>query len=78
MQTRFVVQGVTNEGAEVYYTGKAGQEFVTSARGESFGYTTAAQAENRVRNLNRMSEVHGIRFVCASYAADADWFLPTE
>ena len=63
----YIVRGRTVEGNEVFYTGKAGQAFISTLRGESFGYTSQWQAQARAKNLNCMSDIHGVLFIAIPY-----------
>ncbi len=57
------VVGVTKDGDRVWYTGKAGEGFVSANPQDAFlGYSLEG-ARNRAKNLNRMVGIHGIWFV---------------
>lgn len=60
---QFFLIGRTNEGETVYYTGRAGQAFVSKQAEEAFGYDSLEGARRRATNLNQMSEIHGMRFI---------------
>lgn len=60
---KFFVIGRTREGETVYYTGRAGQAFVSPKPEEAFGYESLEVARRRAANFNRMTEIHGIRFM---------------
>lgn len=60
---KFKVIGRTREGETVYYTGRAGQAFVSKQAEEAFGYDGLEAARRRATNLNQMTEIHGIRFI---------------
>lgn len=59
----YKVIGRTREGETVYYTGRAGQAFVSKQAEEAFGYDGLEAARRRATNLNQMTEIHGIRFI---------------
>lgn len=67
MNSMFIIRGVTRDGLEVFYTGKAGQEFTTDKRGASFGYVSKTVAQHRAMNLNKMTQIHGIHFIVIPY-----------
>lgn len=67
MNDMYVVRGITKDGKQVFYTGKAGSGFVSDKRGESFGYVGQHHAQERAKNLNRMTELHGIHFIAMLY-----------
>ncbi len=63
MNTTHIVRGVTNEGKEVFYTGKSGYQFISENVQESFEYISKNNAQNRAVNLNRMTPIHGVWFI---------------
>jgi len=63
MSDSYQVIGRKQDGATVYYTGRAGQAFVSDDRSEAFPYDSLDAARRRAMNLNRMSAIHGIRFI---------------
>ena len=67
MDTMYIVRGVTREGSEVFYTGKAGPQFISPIRGASFGYVSQLQARNRATNLNQMTLIHGVWFIAIPF-----------
>jgi len=57
------IVGRTAEGGTLWYTGRAGEGFVSTNPKEAFlGYSLEG-ARNCAARLNRMTPVHGIRFV---------------
>lgn len=66
-ESMYIVRGLNQDGEEFFYTGRAGKEFVSKVRSESFGYVSQTQARARATNLNRMTEIHGYRFVATAY-----------
>lgn len=61
--TKHILQGRDAEGNSVYYTGKAGQSFVSAKSEEAFGYDSLEAARRRATNLNQMTSIHGFRFM---------------
>lgn len=59
----YIVRGLTASGAEMFYTGRAGERFINSARSEAFGYTSLDAARAKAKNLNRMTALHGVWFI---------------
>lgn len=58
----YTVVGRSEQGDTFYYTGRAGQAFVSKLIGEAFAYPSLFEARRRALNLNRMTALHGIRF----------------
>ena len=67
---KFQVIGRTEQGNTVYYTGRAGQLFVSPESGKAFDYPTLESARRRAMNLNQMTPIHGIRFFVPSVDSD--------
>lgn len=67
MESMYIVRGVTKDGTEVFYTGRAGEGFTSKLRGESFGYVSQLQARERAKNLNRAAALHGVHFIAIPY-----------
>lgn len=59
----FIVRGLTAEGNERFYTGRAGNDFVSPYVSHAFEYATLEGARNKALSLNRMTELHGVRFI---------------
>ena len=62
MTNVFIIQGVNREGAEVWYTGRAGAEFISTFCAEVFEFDSLEPAQARAANLNTMSALHGVSF----------------
>lgn len=56
------VRGTTKDGNRVFYTGKAGQEFVSTDYKQTFFYYSIDGALNRAAQLNEMTPIHGVHF----------------
>ena len=50
----------TNSG--MFYTGRAGDAWVSSDRAEAFSYSGKGEADRKVSSFNRMSRLHGHTF----------------
>jgi hypothetical protein len=59
----FLVRGLKADGTEVFYTGRAGEGWVSTSRSDGFAYATIEVARNKATGFNRMMTVHGVRFI---------------
>ena len=59
----YQVIGRKADGSTVWYTGRAGQAFVSDSERDAFAFDTLRYARHRATLLNRMSELHGVRFI---------------
>ena len=59
----YPIRGITRDGTEVWYTGRAGEGFVSADKAQAFYGFYLAGARACATRLNRMTEIHGIRFV---------------
>lgn len=59
----FIIRGITNEGKEVFYTGKAGEWFANPIKGEAFTYETKEAAQRKAVMFNHNTFLHGIHFI---------------
>lgn len=60
---KYQVIGRKQDGSTVYYTGRAGQAFVSENSLQAFQFDTLEYARHRAKVLNRMTELHRIRFI---------------
>ena len=59
----FVVQGYFNQGGEpLFYTGRAGEGWISTNAREAFTYATLAEANRKAAIFNRGTAAHGCRF----------------
>ena len=58
----YQIVGRREDGSTVYYTGRAGQAFVSESSSEAFNYDGLESARNRAKNLNKMTALHGVLF----------------
>jgi len=73
MQTPFVpVIGRTAQGGTVWYTGKAGDAFVSVNAADAFRGYSLEGARRRAALLNRGAELHGIWFIACTGDAAAE------
>lgn len=72
----FIVRGLSTDGGEVFYTGRAGNGWVSNDRNEAFVYTSQDEARRKALNFNRMEPLHGFRFIAIGVgsAPNADGF----
>ena len=63
----YVVRGLDADGNVTFYTGRAGAEWVTPNRAEAFTYSVDG-ARAKAMSFNRMTALHGLRFVAAPSA----------
>lgn len=68
---KLILRGLDVNGNEAFYTGRAGTGFVSADKAEAFTYTLLAGARLQATNLNRMTALHGWRFIAVpqSYSA---------
>lgn len=59
----YLIRGLRADGAEVWYTGRAGDGWVSGDKREAFACLTLEGARARALNFNRMTALHGVRFV---------------
>ena len=58
-----LIIGKTAEGKVVYYTGKAGDGWISDKMKDAFiGYSLEG-ARNKAKNFNQMTAVHGIHWI---------------
>lgn len=63
MNSPAIVRGVTVVGDVVYYTGRAGEGWVSANRAEAFAGYSLEGARRKALQLNRHTDGHGVRFV---------------
>lgn len=59
----FVLFGLDRDDRKVYYTGRAGDGWVSTDPKEAFTYETYAHANGRARVFNQWTDLHGIHFI---------------
>lgn len=59
----YILRGITRDGDVVFYTGGAGDRWLTPNKAEAFRYSTLSTAQNRALRFNEMEPVHGVRFL---------------
>jgi hypothetical protein len=67
-----LVRGVKADGTEVFYTGRAGDGFVSPDRADAFYGYTLEGARRQAAVLNQGTGIHGIRFVAVVPHDDFD------
>lgn len=58
----YVIRGVSAAGTVQYYTGRAGDRWLSPSIAEAFGYASLEGARRKAMNMNRMSKIHGVWF----------------
>ena len=66
MKDQYMVRGLTELGKEMFYTGKAGDKWVTTDKAQAFTYHSVDEARMKARMFNRTTELHGLRFIAVS------------
>ena len=66
MKDQYMVRGLTELGKEMFYTGKAGEKWVTTDKTAAFTYQTIEAARSKALMFNRTTELHGLRFIAVS------------
>lgn len=59
----FVVRGVSLDGTEVFYTGRAGEGWVSGDRGQAFTYQSLEGARRQAGKFNSFTALHGYHFM---------------
>lgn len=62
----YIVRGLTEQGQQRFYTGKAGFHWVSENRRDAFTYGTLDAARRKATIFNRSTELHGLRFVAVT------------
>ncbi len=60
---KVVVGGLDNSGNEFFYTGKAGEGWISVNSGDAFEFSTLEAARRKAKAFNLMTPVHCLRFV---------------
>lgn len=58
-----IIRGLPIDGNEVFYAGGTGESFVSADRGKAFAYASQDVARTKAATFNRMTAVHGMRFI---------------
>lgn len=59
----FILRGLNATGEEFFYTGKAGDGWVSQQIGDAFGYATIEAARRKGKALNQGSWAHTLWFI---------------
>lgn len=59
----YVLRALDSAGNRSYYTGRAGDGWVSDNLGDSFKYESLAYARHRGAIFNQMTPLHGLSFV---------------
>lgn len=59
----WVVRGLNHDGSvEMFYTGRAGKNWLAAGRENGFTYQSKESAQSKAKNFNRMEPLHGFYF----------------
>ena len=61
-EARFILRGLNVNGNTMYYSGRAGDLWLTYDPFRAFTYGSKEYAQRRARMFNNMEPVHGMRF----------------
>lgn len=64
----YFLRGIDHQGSEVYYTGRAGDGWVSTDRRETFYWRSQEGATARAKEFNRHAGVHGVWFLALATA----------
>jgi len=61
----YIVRGLSNgpDFDEWFYTGRSGDGWLSLKRDDAFGYESLQVARNKALLFNRMTTIHGYRFI---------------
>lgn len=62
-KTVYILRSIDLDGNVGYYTGKAGQEWVSPRKADAFGYNTLEGARNKAARFNEFEPIHGLWFL---------------
>lgn len=62
MATSYILRGVTSKGAEVFFTGRAGQGWTSADKAEAFAYGSQEAAARKAGMHNAYCAIHGVWF----------------
>lgn len=62
-ERQYILRGLTENGEERFYTGRAGEGWVSANPNHAFCYDTMEEARRKAMGFNRNSALHGLRFV---------------
>ena len=63
----YYLRALDQNGSESYYTGKAGKNWISINRDDAFLYQSKEAAQRKATAFNRMTEIHGLRFIVLAY-----------
>lgn len=68
-ETSYILRGVNPQGEEFWYTGRAGEAWVSRDRREAFTYPGfgLSAARDRAKGFNRRVALHGLWFIAVPY-----------
>ena len=63
MQNLSILRGLDSNGREVFWTGRAGDLWVSEDRSEAFAGLSIEGGRRQATKFNAFTELHGLRFV---------------
>lgn len=60
---KYYLMALDENGKEYVYTGKSGDGWVSENRSDLFHYNTREVAQHKAALFNRMTAIHGLRFI---------------
>jgi len=63
---RYILRGLSELGREWFYTGRAGEKWVSDNRDAAFQYECKATAQHKALMFNRTTDLHGLRFIAVT------------
>lgn len=64
----YILRALDKEGNVMFYTGKAGMNWLTYDRSDAFSYPSKKLAQERAKRFNKMEPVHGYWFIAQELA----------
>jgi hypothetical protein len=61
----YILRGLDKEGNVMYYTGRAGMDWLSYDHSKAFIYPSKELAQERAKRFNKMEPVHGYWFIAS-------------
>jgi hypothetical protein len=59
----YLLRALDKDGKEFFYTGRAGDGWVSPKVSEAFTYQNLDGARSKAKRFNEMTDIHGLRFM---------------
>lgn len=59
----YIIRSIDANGHESFYNGKAGAAWISDNRADAFRYQTKEAAQRKALMFNKMTAIHGLRFI---------------